>query len=936
MKRIFIIGAVVVLLIAVICGICGNAGATESVLTVPSETDFRSLVSSVMPDNWPNNVQNENYTAHSEISVCSAGCDYTNIQAAINGSVDGNRILVHEGRYPESLMINKSLDIRGDGQVIVGDPSGSCVISTTADRVSLRNMTFTSAEKTAVNIGGNMTLLYQLNITAQDPEDPLSPVISGNNNSIIIISKNKITTTGTMGIEFVNATCVFIVDNEITLSPDNKQTGIKFSHKAVDSPAKLLIIENNRIHNGGIVVSPEPGKGGCPEMDNIRINNNTISKSKFWGIMVDALEDDHFYLTNFTIRDNLITSAESHYTNLHLGNIMSGEIVNNTVRDFPVHGEGIKLENLQHMLIQNNSVSDGTVNPLYGWMGFSVNEVRDSIIRNNTLKNVHPYGFSYSPGINRTPNLTFDVTNTHEGRPVFYQEQKSDFIIDNSDDIAMIVLLSCDNGTIRNSTVQNSGLGIGIYNGTDIQVIDNNLRDVNNGIMLIDSVRTEISGNDFNGSWFGIGLGTNYDAEISGNHFSNYSDAGMVLHSGMGTAFVHVTNNSFTGYYPGKEQAIAIIEASGKSMLIANNSIVNNTRGMLLESAVNFTLRDNLIQDGGIGFNLLGAKMNSFISNRILNDDEYSEGFYVISSENSDGGDISRDNTFLNNYVLSTKPVNISTVTNLGSSEEYTWDENQWGVFVPEEMSRDSEDDTYPNVWNRTKTPGSNIVNGTYLGGNYYATPAGTGWSQVHPDRGDGFVSEPYIFNKDNVDYLPLHLPVTPTPTPTPSPTPTPGQLSANFTASPVTGNPPIRVEFIDTSSGNPMSWNWTFGDGAMSHKQNPEHVYSGIGRYTVSLEVSNKKDQSAIRKDSYIALQADWLTGPSGGIWVTSDPEGANVYAEDHLLGITPLEYAGISAGSHQILVSYEGYRNWTGTIQVKQGIFTLVPRVILKKDTS
>jgi hypothetical protein len=61
------------------------------------------------------------------------------------------------------------------------------------------------------------------------------------------------------------------------------------------------------------------------------------------------------------------------------------------------------------------------------------------------------------------------------------------------------------------------------------------------------------------------------------------------------------------------------------------------------------------------------------------------------------------------------------------------------------------------NTWNTPKTAGTNIVGGPYLGGNYWASPDGMGFSQTHPDPGDGFCDESYIFNGNNIDYLPLH-----------------------------------------------------------------------------------------------------------------------------------------------------------------------------------
>lgn len=62
-------------------------------------------------------------------------------------------------------------------------------------------------------------------------------------------------------------------------------------------------------------------------------------------------------------------------------------------------------------------------------------------------------------------------------------------------------------------------------------------------------------------------------------------------------------------------------------------------------------------------------------------------------------------------------------------------------------------------TWNVPKTPGRNIVGGAFLGGNYWASPNGNGFSQVCPDNNsDGFCDHPFVIDKDNVDHLPLKL----------------------------------------------------------------------------------------------------------------------------------------------------------------------------------
>ena len=50
-----------------------------------------------------------------------------------------------------------------------------------------------------------------------------------------------------------------------------------------------------------------------------------------------------------------------------------------------------------------------------------------------------------------------------------------------------------------------------------------------------------------------------------------------------------------------------------------------------------------------------------------------------------------------------------------------------------------------------------------------------------------------------------------------------------------------LTVQFTDTSSGSPTSWDWDFGDGTPnSSAQNPTHVYASAGTRTVELTATN------------------------------------------------------------------------------------------------
>jgi|GEM_PF-1611529 len=55
--------------------------------------------------------------------------------------------------------------------------------------------------------------------------------------------------------------------------------------------------------------------------------------------------------------------------------------------------------------------------------------------------------------------------------------------------------------------------------------------------------------------------------------------------------------------------------------------------------------------------------------------------------------------------------------------------------------------------------------------------------------------------------------------------------------AQPVVGEP---VQLTDTSTGQPTSWSWAFGDGSSSQQRNPVHTFAAPGSYQVTLTVSN------------------------------------------------------------------------------------------------
>lgn len=73
------------------------------------------------------------------------------------------------------------------------------------------------------------------------------------------------------------------------------------------------------------------------------------------------------------------------------------------------------------------------------------------------------------------------------------------------------------------------------------------------------------------------------------------------------------------------------------------------------------------------------------------------------------------------------------------------------------------------------------------------------------------------------------------------------------FTVADSSSNVMYRYSFFDQSIGNPDQWLWNFGDGNLSHEQNPIHAYDEPGTYEICLNTWNSNHPGC--NDSYCGL---------------------------------------------------------------------------------
>jgi len=94
----------------------------------------------------------------------------------------------------------------------------------------------------------------------------------------------------------------------------------------------------------------------------------------------------------------------------------------------------------------------------------------------------------------------------------------------------------------------------------------------------------------------------------------------------------------------------------------------------------------------------------------------------------------------------------------------------------------------------------------------------------------------------------------------------------AEFSGTPTAGHAPLSVQFTDESvagSSSITSWSWNFGDGSTSTSQNPSHIYTAEGVYTVALTVTTSNGSDSETKPNYINVQSSVfieVISPNGG----------------------------------------------------------------------
>ena len=270
--------------------------------------------------------------------------------------------------------------------------------------------------------------------------------------------------------------------------------------------------------------------------------------------------------------------------------------------------------------------------------------------------------------------------------------------------------------------------GICLKRANNCTIEMNTISENQHGIYLQESMNNTLSQNNLsgNGIWLDEGCSQNM-------LFNNVIEKGNII---LGA---HCWNDTILQNQLSNGNGISIACCGGNN-LVSRNSIMNCSTGIdIYDVQARTVLSNNQIMNCNYGIVLDSVFGSEIYYNTISNTS--STGIYFREE--------CHDNELSNNMITSSK---LSGIHLLDSSADNRIYNNYFNNTINAKV-----ENSVGNSWNTTKKKGTNIVNGPYLGGNFWADPHGTGFSQTAEDsNSDGISDLPYRVNGSDVDYLPL------------------------------------------------------------------------------------------------------------------------------------------------------------------------------------
>ncbi|MDY9927298.1 right-handed parallel beta-helix repeat-containing protein [Methanosarcina sp.] len=728
--------------------------------------------------------------------------DYDSIQKAVSAAPPSSTILVYPGTYVENVAVtveglkvySRSIDPE-EVTVQALNPEDN-IFHVSANNVTICGLTVKGKGEESEEIAGiYIDSVYGCSLC--------NNTVSNNRNGIFLSSSNENTlrsnnvTENVFGIVLLSSSNNILVKNTLV---------------------KNILIKNSTEINRDSGIYPDLSDSSPPDNNTLinSSNNKTLINSSDNNTLINSSDNNTLInpSDNNTLINNTVYGTDSSFGSaVYLSGSISNILQDNEIR---ANSYGIMMETSENNTITRNNLRENTACGVL-LSDSNGNRLYDNYF-NNTIdvkmekSEINHWNINRSRGTNfiEGPYLGGNFWAKPDGSG--FSENAKDSDIDGISDSAYIIestgitdsfpltrdpepVLLIENGVpVKDfSRIQDAvdsaipGSTIVVYPGTYKENIIVDKENISIVSESGDPGNTIIKTSNTTEDVINV---TSKGVKISGFHIAG-PEPGYTGERKAGICLYNTSENTIDSNVFSKH-LYAIYMVSSDSNNVINNAMEKNERGLYLEDSERNSITNNMVLN-----NIEGAVLNQSGNNSLLNntislnkyqgiyiysfysDEHDSAGSNLIKDNLISGNDygiytsFSENNTVWNNIInLNSMGILLSYSSNNLLRDNLIESSRDFGLYMYSGSNNTFYNNLFNNTlnldlaygnkntsWNITKTSGTNIVGEPYSGGNFWAKPDGTGFSQNCTDLdNDGICDYPYEVNESEFDYLPLAL----------------------------------------------------------------------------------------------------------------------------------------------------------------------------------